>query len=669
MAVGASLFDMGLSGLGAAQIGLATTAHNITNAGTAGYSRQRVDIQAATPVIMAGSPTKDVYVGTGVQVGDVRRSYDQMLSRELLADTTAAAGDRVQQGLAAQLDGLFSDTATSLAPMLQGYFNALGDAAANPSSAATRQVVLDQADGLAGRFRTLDSHLQQVHATVAGNASASVNTINGLASGIAQLNVGIVKASATGATPNDLLDQRDELLRQLAEQVGVTTQGRGDGSINVAIGSGQTLVLGMKANRLTTGQSGADPTVTGVFLVNSDGTRSELTSQVSGGALGAQVGFERGLLADADRQLGQLALGLAEQTNAQHRVGLDQTGQLGGDLFTTVNSPTLVAGRVRGDASNSNAALTVTVNSVAALQDSDYRLSYDGNQYQLLRTRDNQVSTAATLAEVGTSEGLSIDLSAGSNPMAAGDSFTIRPTAGAAGALRMVLSDSTSLALASPVRTAVGTGNLGNAQLGATAATNLVGGLLTTAVTLTYDAAAGGFLVGTPPGTVPGTPPGGTPGGTTGEILAYDPAVDSGSALTLPVAGFGDLTFSITGTPTNGDSFSIEGNVGGTGDNRNALALSGLQNAQALRGGASLTQGYQRTVARIASTTSGLELSATAQESILQQTQTSRQTLSGVNLDEEAAALLQYQNSYAAAAQIITVANQVFQTLLSALKG
>jgi flagellar hook-associated protein 1 FlgK len=220
--------------------------------------------------------------------------------------------------------------------------------------------------------------------------------------------------------------------------------------------------------------------------------------------------------------------------------------------------------------------------------------------------------------------------------------------------MRMVLSNAASLALASPVRAAAGSTNLGNAKIGTAAGANLVGAsTLSTPVTLTYSATTKGFSVSTPPG------------GT----LAYDPTTASGSSLKLSVSGFGDLTFSITGTPTTGDTFSVASNVGGTGDNTNALALAGLQDTQTLRGGLSLAQGYERAVSSIGSRTNALELSATAQEALLQQTQDSRQSESGVNLDEEAAALLQYQNSYNAAAKVITVANELFQTLLDAMRG
>ncbi len=649
MAIGANLSDLGLSGLRAAQIGLATTSHNIANAGTAGYSRQRVELATATPILEGGS-----YFGTGTRLVDVRRSYDQLLTRELLTDTAAAAQDRVQHGLASQLDALFSDSATGLAPMLQGYFDALEDAAADPSSGTARQVLLDQADQLATRFRTLDSRLQQARADVEGNARTSVDRINALASGIAQLNLGIVQAQGMGAAPNDLLDQRDELVRQLAEQVAVTTQVQDDGALNVFIGSGQTLVMGAKASRLAVVRSDADPAATGLVLLGSGGGGVEVTDQIRGGALGAQIGFERGLLADAERQLGQIALGLTDAMNAQHRLGMDQNGKIGGDLFTALNDPALVAQRAQGHGSNTGEArLEVTVDSLTAFRDSDYVLTYDGTDYRLVQASDSRVvGMFADLPQTFADEGFSIDLAQGA--MAAGDSFTIRPAAGAAGAMRMVLSDTASLALASPVRGTVSADNLGDARIGSVSATGLSGLSLADPVTLTYDAASGGFLVGSPPG------------GT----LPYDPAADSGSSLTLSVTGFGDLAFSISRTPADGDTFTIEANRGGTGDNANALSLSALQDSGILRQGtATLAQGYERAVSLIASRISGLALAADAQEALLQRAQASREALSGVNLDEEAAALLQYQQAYEASARVIAVSNELFQTLLGALRG
>jgi flagellar hook-associated protein 1 FlgK len=340
--------------------------------------------------------------------------------------------------------------------------------------------------------------------------------------------------------------------------------------------------------------------------------------------------------------------------NTQHRLGMDQNGQIGGDLFTPLNDSALRSARVLAQASNNgDALLEVTIDSVAALGNSDYRLSYDGAAFQLVRMSDDTlVGTFAGLPQDLASEGFGIGLSGGS--VAAGDSFLIRPSASAARQMRRVLPDGSSLALASPVRAAAMADNLGEARIGSVTAAGLTGVPLADAVTLTYDGSAGGFLVGTPPG----------------GVLAYDPTADSGSSLTLAVPGFGELHFVVTGIPEDGDRLTLESNRLGVGDNSNALALSGLQEAQILLGGtASLGQAYERTVGEIASRTSGLSLAADAQEVLLHRAEQSRESISGVNLDEEAAALLRYQQAYEACARVIAVSDELFQTLLNALGG
>ena len=640
MAVGANLFGVSLSGLRAAQLGLATTSHNIANAGTPGYSRQRLDLAAGVPLFDSGS-----YFGSGVRLLEVRRSYDQFLTHELRSETAFAAEQRLHHTLAAGVDALLSDTGTSLAASLQGYFDALQEVAADPASGTARQFLLDQADGLAGRFRDLDGRLRQTHDAVEAEARGAVESINTLAAEVARLNRGIAQARGQGAAPNDLLDQRDELMRQLAAQVGVTTLMQDDGSLNIYIGSGQTLVVGSESYRLALAPRGADRPTAGVLLEGGGGGQVEVTSQVRGGALGA---------ADAERRLGQIALGLADAMNAQHRLGMDQNGRIGGDLFTAVNDPTLTSARALAQVSNSgNARLDVMIDSVADLGESDYLLSYDGSAYQLVRMSDKAlIGTFASLPQGLGSEGFSIALASGSP--APGDGFIIRPTAGAAQQMRRVAADGASLALASPVRAAAAADNLGAAGIGAVAVGGLTGIPLANAVNLTYDESVGGFLVGTPPG----------------GILAYDPVADSGSTLALTVPGFGEMRFVVTGTPENGDLLTIESNLLGTGDNKNALALAGLQESPLLlRGTASLAQAYELTVGEIASRTRSLSLSADTQERLLQRAQESREALSGVNLDEEAADLLRYQQAYEASARVIAASNELFRTLLNALGG
>ncbi|MEY6431896.1 flagellar hook-associated protein FlgK [Thioalkalicoccus limnaeus] len=650
--MGVNLIQTGLSGLNAARSGLATTSHNIANAATPGYSRQRVFQTAATP-IHAGPG----FVGTGTRAVDIQRSYDQFLTRELQLETAAAAQLRTHHTQAARLDALLSNSATSLTPVLQGFFDAVHQAAAEPASGAARQLLLEQMDRVTERFSLMDQRLQQTRAGVVGDIRSHVDRINTLSAEVARLNRGVAEARGSGSAPNDLLDRRDELVRQLAEHAGVTPLIQGDGTLNLFIGNGVPLVVGSETMPLAVGVSSRDPSATGLFSVGHGGTRVEVTGQVQGGALGGLIDFERGLLADAERQLGLFALGLADAANAQHRLGMDPVGRLGGDLFTNVNSPALQVARAIGQADNQgNAWLEVRIDQVGTLNGSDYRLTYDGDEggYRLIRARDNQiVDTFADLPHSVASEGFTIRLAAGA--MDAGDSFWIRPAAGAAGALRRVAADASSLALAAPVRADPVGGNIGEARIGPVTVSALSGTALTGAITLTYDAANARFAVTDPPG------------GT----LAYSPDSDSGATLNLAVPGFGELAFTMTGAPADADRFVLAGNAQGVGDNRNALALAAqLQETPLLFGGsATLTEGYERLVTEVGGRTQGLGFAAETQEKLVRWAQDAREALSGVNLDEEAADLLRLQQAYEASARVIAVSNDLFQTLLGALRG
>lgn len=648
--VGASnLFQLGMSGIKAAEQGLATTSHNIANAGTPGYSRQRVDLVAGAPI-----RTDDGFFGSGVRVGEVRRSYDQYLNRELLSDTSIAAEQRVHHALAQRLDGLLSDEASGLAPGLQGFFDALEEAAASPASASARQVLVAQTDRLAARFRMLDSELQQTRGDVTGRMSTTVEEANGLAAQIAEMNQAIVEANSHGATPNDLLDRRDQLVRQLSERLAVTTVEQGDGALNVSIGSGQHLVIGQESLRLAVGSPSEDPMATSLMLVGAGNAGVDVTDRIHGGRLGGLIAFDQGLLADARRELDHLALGLAGGMNGQHRQGMDAAGRLGGDLFNAINGQALRGERaVAADGNQGSAKLAVSVDSVAGLQSRDYLLKYDGTEYQLTAADDGSlIARFDTLPKQLPEAGITLALTEGT--VAAGDGFTVRPAAGAARAMQRAVAGADELALASPIRAEASSGNIGDAGLSGLSITNAAGEGLDAPVTLTYEGAAGRFRVSDPPG------------GT----LDYDPNADSGAPQTLSVAGFGDLSFSINGTPADGDRLSIESNTGGNGDNANALALGALGDQPMLFGGtATFAQGYERTVSGVASRTQSLGLAADASEHILARTEDARAAVSGVNLDEEAASLMRYQQAYEASARVIQVANELFQTLIRSTGG
>lgn len=647
--MGNSLLNVGLSGLLASQRALNTAAHNVANSSTPGYSRQQVELQTRPAQWNGGQ-----YVGTGVDVAGITRNYDQFLTREVQLSTSVAAEQQTKYELSTELDALLGTSETGLSEPLQEFFNAIGDVAADPASLSARQLLLDQGGQLANRFQSLDARFGQLHDGVESQVRTTADDINALAGSIADINAELSSSGGATGQSNDLLDQRDELLRQLSEQVSVTTLSQGDGALNVYLGSGQPLVLGDESRELSITTRVGDPAGVGIAISQPGTSGVEVTSEISGGMLGALLDFEQEMLGDAQRQLGQIALGIAEQVNAQHQLGMDLNGNLGGLFFTDVNAPELQTARAFAHSANTGSAnLQVTVDSVGDLQSSDYRLSYDGAQYSLVRESDNElIGTYATLPQTVASEGFTVQVDTGI--MAAGDQFTLNPSASASRLFDVAVPDSQSLALAAPVRAATSEGNLGDAAIGLAAVDNLAGTPLADAITLTYDANANELLVSTPPG------------GT----LSYDPSTDSGENLTINVPGFGDISFSVSGAPLGGDSFTLEHNAGGASDNSNALLISDLQQLSALSSGnATFAEGYGNLVSDVASKTSGFERSSTTQAELLRRAEDTRAARSGVNLDEEAANIMQFQQAYEASARVVSVANDLFQSLLRATGG
>jgi flagellar hook-associated protein 1 FlgK len=650
MGLGNDLLHVGLSGLLSSQRALTTTAHNITNSNTAGYSRQQVELQARLPQWSGG-----VYVGNGVDVTEITRSYDRFLTREVQVSTSTAAEYRTKHRLATELDSLLGTPETGLSEPLQAFFDALEAVSTDPSSLPARQLVLDQGEQLANRFQSIDGSLELLGEGIESQVRVATDEINSLAASIADLNVEIVASEAKGGQPNDLLDLRDELLRRLSERVSTTTHARADGALNVSIGTGQPLVVGSESRELLVAAREEDPTGVGILIRHPNAASVEVTSQIRGGTLGALLDLDQGMLDDAQRRLGEIALGLAEQVNAQHQLGMDLRGNLGGLFFSDINAPELQAARATGYTSNTGtASLQVIVDSVGNLKNSDYRLSYDGTEYRLVRESDDElIGTYATLPQTIASEGFTIQIDDAS-AVAEGDRFTLRPSASALHLLDVVVPDNRSLALAAPVRSAISPGNLGDAAIGPAAVSNLAGAPLADPITLTYSSAANELLVSAP----------------LGGTLPYDPSTDSGESLTLNVPSFGDISFSLTGIPADGDSFRIEHNAGGTSDNSNALLISDLQALRVLCGGsATFAEGYSSTVSDVAIRTSALERTSTTQTELLRRAEDARSEYSGVNLDEEAANLMCFQQAYQASARVVAVADEVFQTLLRACGG
>lgn len=625
------IFGIAISGLNAAQAGLVTTGHNIANANTPGYHRQGIVQSTETPLLTGAG-----FFGQGVNVDNVLRSYSEFLDGQVVRSEARSSYLSAYGTQLAQIDNMLADPAAGLSPALQEFFNSVNDVAANPASVPSRQTMLSGGEALVARFHTLDDRLNDLFNGVNTQITSTVNSINGYAREIANLNGRIVIAQSNPMLPaNDLLDQRDQLIVELNKLIGTTVVSQGDGTVNVFIGSGQNLVVGSQPFSLSATPSVDDPTRLEVGYRIGASNVLISSANLQSGSLGGLLAFRSETLEEAQNALGRIAIGLARTFNDQHRLGQDLNGALGANFFSEPQ-PVVTA---RG-ANTGTAVINAALADAAALTISDYRLTYDGTNYQLTRLSDNTVTTYATLPQ--TVDGLTISLASGAP--AAGDGFLIEPTRYAARDLEMALTDTAKIAAGAPMRTAASLANTGSATIspGTVNAPPPVNANLQQPVTITFTGAAAFSVTGT------GT---GNPVG-----VAYT----SGSNIT-----YNGWTVQISGTPAVGDTFTITPNSGGIADNRNAALLAGLQVQNTLAGGTASYQGaYSQLTNSVGNAMRQIDISTIAQDSLTKQARQTQQSLSGVNLDEEAANLIRYQQAYQASGKVIEIASKLFDTLL-----
>lgn len=648
------VFGVGLSGLMASQRGLATTGHNISNVNTDGYSRQRVELATRTPQRSEGG-----FIGTGVKVANVRRVYDSFLSDQIRISTANHSGLKALHTLASQVDNTLANPATGLSSAMEGFFNAIQDLNADPSSLPAREVVLSEAQGLAQRLHSLDQWLEDVRGGVNAAIGDVVTEVNSMADEVATLNERIILAQGTGVAEqaNDLLDARDELIRAISERININTFQETNGAVNVTVGTGQPLVIANTATPLSVVASPFDPSRSEIAQTVGSGT-TVISDLISGGEIAGILDFRRQVLDTTQNALGRVATGLAQSVNAQHQLGIDLSGAAGGDFFVPLDAS---GPRVLPNSQNTGtpaAQLGVSIADVSALVVSDYRLAYDGSTYTLTRLSDGTVTDLGNLpATPVVVDGVDISLAAG--VLASGDQFLIQPTRLGARNFGLNVNDPAQIALTGAIRSEASVSNLGSATISQPSVNNANNTPLSGSggdITMTFDPDALGIGV---PGFAVTNGPGG--------VLPYDPATE-GTGKTFTFPGFGGTTFTLAGTPLNGDTFVLSDNTNAVGDNRNGLLLAELQQDSILdQGNANFGGAYAEIVASVGTATRQAEISLEAQSTLLDQAVQSRDSVSGVNLDEEAANLLRYQQAYQANAQLIAVADSLFDSLLGAV--
>lgn len=631
-----SIFSIGVTGLNAAQVALATTGNNITNVYTPGYNRE--------VTLLAENRT-----GSGVGVSGVQRQFNQFIATQLnqaISSNSALSAYEVQIN---QIDNLLADRDAGLAPLFQNFFSAMQKLVATPSDPAARQGVLGTADTLTAQFRAFDSYLNDMQSGVNGQLENQVVQVNNIAEQIAKLNreIGLAKAK-TGTEPNSLLNQRDQLVTELSGYVSVKVVQQDGGGYNIGIGNGLSLVAGSTSFRLETMPSAADPTRTVIAYRDTNGALLELREEdFTGGQIGGLMTFRRETLDRAQNQLGQMAVAMAVGFNTQHRLGVDLNGDQGGDFFS-VGAPLAFSSSKNSSAASLTAEYDPT--KINELNIVDYDVVHSAGAYTVTRRDTGAVVDGNYDAVAGTLSFGGMTVTVNGTP-ADGDRFQIQPVRRAAQQLRTEVADIGKIAAGtvtlSPASGAAGAANVAwTAKLDPANSDKLnIGSSGSVTYTISYD--------GTD---YSATDAGGNP------VDVQVKEVDG-----KPVLSLGGVEVSLAADLAGGESFSLSASTlsSGSGDNRNAVQMLELQNIKLVNGSASLSQAYASMVSDVGNRTNIVQVNQDAQEGLVKQLKAVQQSESGVSLDEEGANLLRFQRYYQASAKVIEIGTTVIDTLLS----
>lgn len=533
-----------LTGLMAFQRSMQTISNNVANVNTEGYSRQNTNLETATTTFTDGN-----YIGNGVNVSNVTRSYDQFISNNIRTSASALGDADRFQTMTKQVDNLMANPETGMANAMKSFFKATNAVASDPTSIPSRQVMLTEASTLATQFSSVSSQLENLRAQNNAYMQTNIDSINNYTQNIADLNSKIAAVTKGGGTkfPNELLDQRDQLLAKLSENIDVSTLTRADGSVDVFVGQGQALISGDSRSKLTLSNSTTDIMQKDVLM-----NGLNVNSQFASGSLAGAMKFRNQVLDPAQQQLGLVAAGLGISFNEVHKQGFDLNGAAGKDMFTF--QPAEVP--VYGDNGNKGGSLSVTFDpaTVGQLRASDYRLDYNAGAYTLTRLSDNTQVMLPSGGLPATVDGMTITET--STPTGS-SSFTIRPTYQAAKNISATIIDPK-------------------------------------------------------------------------EIAASSSTAD--------------------------------------GDNNNALALAALETQSTLVEGRTFSDTYQQMVAKVGTSANAANVSLSAQKALNNQAVEARANFAGVNLDEEAANLVRFQNAYQASSQVVAISRALFDSLLSAVR-
>ena len=665
--MGASqLMTVGLRTVAASYAALQTTGNNISNAHVAGYSRQRVELASAQ-----GRPTGDGVFGMGVDVQTVSRQFDQLRAREAVQTASVAKMDEARLKGLNQLEAIFQVGEGGFGHAATQFLNAVGDVAARPTDIAARQVVLARATDVAYLFAQAGKRFEEIQNSIVEEVDASVVRANELARGIAEVNERLARSRSLGHTFNDLLDERDRLLGQLNEIVRTTHYETQEGSLMVTIPGGHTLVMGSRANALSRVADPEDPARAALACDQLGVRRTVDDAGLAGGSLAGWIRLQNEDLVAARNEIGRLSAAFAGAVNKQQSFGLDLRGFVGSPMFETGSPRVVPASGNALDAGGAQVArVELSITDPSQLKASDYSLKREATDpagtWRLTRLSDGVSQAVVDGDEV---DGFRISL--GTPPPADTDRFLLQPVGYAAHAMRRILDDPAGFAAASPWTAKISPGNTGVASVSLLRANSPASDAAVT-YTVRFTSNEGDYEVLDGAGSVL------EPASRRwrpGEKVVID---GSSRMVDGVLRSFDGFEVQLDGTPRQGDSFNVGRTVFAAGNNGNALATVELRDEKfvgrtvdrlgaLVDAGRTVTEAYAAAVGNVGVTVQRARTAADISSSVAAAAQADSAAASGVNLEEEAARLLQYQQSYQAGAKVLQAAQTTFDSLLQVL--
>ncbi|HCU5990016.1 TPA: flagellar hook-associated protein FlgK [Legionella pneumophila] len=648
-----SILNIAYSGLNAFQRALDVTGNNIANFKTRGYSRQSIQFTPIASNRYAGS-----YIGAGVSVSSIYRNVDQFANAQVRSTLSYRTQYDAFYNQAIQIDKLLSQDGSSISVPLQTFFDSIGQLNSTPDNIATRGVVLKQSQLLAQQFNSLQIKLEEYERNSTLQVTESVKIINRITKELAEVNG---KLLGNNNIP-ELLDHRDELLKQLSGYTDLSIFDQGDGTISVGIASGDMLVAGTQQRDLVVGTGKDSIFGTRIFLSSGGNNQVDITDRLTTGMLGGLIDYEKNVLGQASQLIGQMAIGLAQTFNTQHKLGMDMNSQIGKDFFTDFNSSGQMLKRSTASADNSGTAvLSVNISDISQVKLSDYDLIISdtgANELRLIRKSDGTSTTLtwsssppAPPAGQVVIDGMTITVNDLSQ-LANNDHYTLTPTRGAARDFALEIKDAYEIALASPVKTTASLNNTGQGQI-------ILGPVLNTASVnkqFRID-----FISDTQYNLVNVTD------STTAGPFAFVP--NTNNVIQIPDGITPSYSVVLSGIPKSGDQFTTDYNTGGFGDNRNGLILGNIQQNKIFSNGSeTLFDRYGSLLAEVGGRTNQAKTSFESADILHKQALDFQDSKSGVNLDEEGANLLVFQQAYQAAGKLMEISNQIMNLLFDIMR-